>query len=73
MSMYLPPGVKLYPGEVLSGLIDPHEAKGCTVFLAIELLDGYTAEQLEALSKSDPQEVERHIKIVYYDAGKEVA
>jgi len=73
VSMFQPPGVHLHPEEIQSGLIDPLEAKGYTVYFAVELLDGYTNEQLEALSKKDSLEVSKHIDIIYYDAGKEVA
>jgi len=72
-SLLQPPGVEISPDEVRAGLIDPLEAEGYTVLVAVELLEGYTAEQLEALSKRGPFGASKHIEIIYYDAGKEGA
>ena len=71
VSLFQPPGVELCRDEITAGLINPIEAEGYTAFFAAELLNGYTDERLEALSKRDPVEAYKNISIVYYDAKKE--
>ena len=58
---------------IVDGLVKDYAANGFIAYGVVEILNGYSSEELQALTISNPTEAVKHMRPVYYDPAKEKA